>query len=87
MSTAPTKQLANDVLELVRNKYNCRSEDNGPRLIMDFDWYNDQGWPTIVWEGGPYEWAVECSFELLDSVPRPVWFEAATAWALSIYLN
>lgn len=88
MTIKPTQQLAENVLELVASKYFYEPNDPyGPQLVMDFDWFNDEGWPTIVWEGGPHEWAVECSFALLDNAPKGLWFEATTSWALGIYVN
>ena len=83
----PTKAQAEKVLRAVQDKYGV-SDEYGPKLVMDFDWFGYGGKPTIVWEGGPYEWAIECSFSLLnvlaDDMPD-VWLEPATNWALSIY--
>lgn len=82
----PTKAQALAVLKLVRDKYGISpTSEYGPELRMDFDWFGHGGWPTIVWEGGPYDWAVDCSFEVLEDCPRGVWLEPATGWALGIY--
>jgi len=81
-----TKTQAAKVLDLVCKKYGYTVGDPyGPDLRMDFDWFGYGPTPTIVWEGGPYEWAVECSFTLLDDCPQGVWLEPATNWALSVY--
>jgi hypothetical protein len=86
-TTKPNKAIATKVLEAVRAKYKYDNPTYGPQLRMDFDWFGYGGSPAIVWEGGPYEWATECSFELLDSLPKGVWLEPATSWALNIYVE
>lgn len=83
----PTKAQAERVHQAVCAKYGFKPGDpHAPQLVMDFDWFGHGGRPSIVWEGGPYEWAVDCSFTLLETNPIPgIWYEAATSWALSIY--
>ena len=55
---------------------------SGPILYRDFEgWYAVYPW-AIVWEGGPYEWAVEASFkeELLGG---KFLFEPINSYALT----
>lgn len=60
----------------------------GPELRMDFDFLGLGETPTVVLEGGPYEWSMECSWwvqQRLDERGVPVWVEPYTSWALSVY--
>ena len=84
----PTIAQAEHVLELVASHYGFKAGDPyGPELRMEFDWTNSDGWPTVIWEGGPYDWAVDCSFALLKDCKPGVWLEPATSWALGIYVD
>lgn len=82
----PTEEQALEVLARLQDKYDIHS-DNGPQLVMDFDWLGHGEWPAIVWEGGPYEWATTESFALIKGGPRTMWYEPVTAWSLNIYVN
>lgn len=56
----------------------------GPVLRMDFDWIGLPG-PAVILEGGPYDWAISCSFEVQEKVGSAVFVEPITSWALGIY--
>jgi hypothetical protein len=86
-TTKPNKAIATKVLKAVQAKYKYDNPTYGPQLRMDFDWFGHGASPAIVWEGGPYDWASECSFELLKVLPKGVWLEPATSWALNIYVE
>lgn len=77
-----TKKQATTVLKGIRAKYGYPASDpNGPQLQMKFDWLGDGGYPAIVWEGGPYEWACENHWLMFDEV----FVEPITNWALGIF--
>jgi hypothetical protein len=59
----------------------------GPMLKMDWDWPG-QPTPTVILEGGPYDWAIECCGEVQAELLRqgvPVFVEPYAGWALSCY--
>ena len=71
------------------------TEDYGPTLVEHWDWNGPGPRWSIVWEGGPYDWAVifphggidpefGTTYEAVE-LPKGVWTEAMTGWALSIY--
>jgi len=82
-----TKTACKAVLRDVRRKFHVADDDiadgyGAPTLVMDWDWAGTPT-PTIIWEGGPYGWAVEVANDF-----RPhhgVWVEPTTGWALAIY--
>jgi|APSaa5957512535_1039671.scaffolds.fasta_scaffold24847_5 hypothetical protein len=73
-----------------------------PRLTKEriFDWQAENPDWTIVWEEGPYEWAVQfpdggkdwdladCGDfrieDVRDALPEGIWTEAHTTWALAV---
>jgi len=55
----------------------------GPELVMD---RNDH--PTVLLEGGPYDWAIDCTYEVqavLDRKRVNVYVEPYAGYALSIF--
>jgi hypothetical protein len=51
---------AKAVLRAVEAKFAAYIEGtNGPSLIRDWDWIDAKGIYAIVWEGGPYDWAID----------------------------
>lgn len=87
ITKTPTRAQAKQVAALVRKKYGLKRDETGPELRMNFDWQGTGAWTAIVWEGGPYDWAVECSFDLLPSLPKGVWLEPVTSWSMNIYVD
>lgn len=81
-----TEQQAQQALEMVKNYFRYAIDgDNAPKLIMDWDWFGEgRGTPSIVWEEGPYEWAIMYTGEH-GRMPKGVFAEPATSWALSLY--
>jgi hypothetical protein len=58
----------------------------GPELVMEWGWLDEPA-PAIILEGGPYDWAVECSWEItcaLKALNIPVWCEPYSGWALCL---
>lgn len=55
----------------------------GAKLVMDFDWFGDGPNPAIVWEEGPYEWAI--MLDWWDD--NEVWCEPGTSWFVNIYAH
>lgn len=62
-----TQEQAEAVLAAVEAKYQGywgeQAVEDGfvmphPTLVMDFDWIGTGPQPAIVWEEGPYEWAI-----------------------------
>lgn len=61
----------------------------GPIIRLDWDglWYPRPPTPTILWEGGPHEWAIEWS---LSPQGRDTWYgwysEPENGFILSYFL-
>jgi hypothetical protein len=80
-----TEQQAQQALEMVKQYFRVYiDKDNSPKLIMDWDWFGTGPSPSIVWEEGPYEWAIQYTGEH-NRFPKGVYGEPATNWALSLY--
>lgn len=45
------------------------------------------GAPVVMWEGGPYDWAIELSFQMTEQFARDSGFycEPVTSYCLGIY--
>jgi hypothetical protein len=84
-----TERRAKAVLAKLRQqlirKGQLSADETGPSLIMDWDWLGGSPAPSIVWEEGPYEWALERSQELQQVISPLVFVEPMTSWALGIY--
>jgi hypothetical protein len=92
-----TKRQAESTLRKLRESFPAYiSEDYGPSLVEHWDWLGVGGprW-SIVWEGGPYEWAIIFPHGGVDpefgtayeavKLPKGVWTEPVTAWAINLY--
>lgn len=90
-----TKRKAEATLRAVQRAYTSWvDEGHGPELNMEFDWSGEPT-PTIVWEGGPYDWAIFASFGGVDEefgfelpavqFPDGVYGEPYAGWALSLF--
>ena len=80
-----TKREAEKVLSAVRRRYRGyydRPQD-GPTLMQDWSLWSAAAprW-SVVWEMGPYDWAVEWS---PDDTPEGLWTEAQCSFALAVY--
>jgi hypothetical protein len=54
-----TKREATHTLRAVAKAFGYRPDDEyGPKIIEGFDWTGTGGCTAIVWEEGPYEWAI-----------------------------
>ncbi len=89
MARRVTKTQANKALAQIkahaRDRYGYTREEfdrNGPSLVMDWDWPDSGPTPTILWEGGEYDWAVAWSHVV--QVPG-VFAEPYAGYALSLY--
>lgn len=94
-----TKAQAEKVLRAVKTQAKpwVDAGGDGPILVKDFDWAGVTAPWAVVWEGGPYDWAIlfpyggieeEFGFRMRDVsplVPKEVFVEAAASWALGIY--
>ena len=84
-----TERRAKAVLNALRllfiRKGQLTADEAGPTLIMDWDWLGTGPAPAIVWEEGPYEWAIERSMELQKVISPRVFVEPITSWSLGIY--
>lgn len=61
---------------------------DGPMLNMEWDWPSSGPTPTILLEGGPYDWAVECCWDVQQEINRkklPLFVEPYAGYALCIY--
>lgn len=59
----------------------------GPMLKMDWDWPSGGPTPTILLEGGPYDWAIEIGWdtEFEAAMPAGIHTEPWAGYALCIY--
>jgi hypothetical protein len=58
----------------------------GPMLNPAWDWPSAGPTPTVLLEGGPYDWAIEASWELLDEFATiGVFAEPYAGYALCLY--
>lgn len=53
-------------------------------LKMDWDWPTGGPTPAIIWEEGPYDWAMGLSFTVSDAIAG-VFAEPFSGWALCLY--
>lgn len=100
MTMAVTKRQAEQAYRQVREQFKAfldENEINNPKLIKDWDWCASGPTPwAIVWEGGPYEWAMlaqtggtmEYGAEIKPAKawPAGTFAEPVTSWAIGIYL-
>jgi len=54
----------------------------GPELVMDWSWPSEPT-PTILLEGGPYDWAIEAAYAV--KMPHGVFAEPYAGYALCLY--
>lgn len=68
----------------------------GPKLVENWDWIGSPKRWAIVWEEGPYEWALYFGMgDYVDeefgttvkgaAIPKGVFAEAITSWSVGIY--
>jgi hypothetical protein len=91
-----TRRQGERVLAAVRKMFKgwIQSGDTGPNLIMDWDWLGYGPQVSIVWEEGPYDWAMlfphggveeEFGFTLKPvTLPKGIWTEPITSFAIAI---
>jgi hypothetical protein len=70
----------------MRTQGYTEEELNGTDLAlrMDWDWPSGGPTPSIIWEGGPYDWAMDLSFDVSDAIAG-IWAEPYSGWALCLY--
>jgi len=85
MTKKVSEAKALKVLKAVQKRFHDDDPIHGPQLVMDFDWFGYGERPAIIWEGGPYEWAVLFSLSLTEDSVKGVFLEPVTNWALGIY--
>jgi hypothetical protein len=88
MARNATKRQAEAVLAQVRVRYKAHwqgdpefgiPDETGPVLLENWDWVGLVRW-AIVWEEGPYEWAIDFSPTI-----KGVYGEAITSWSLGVF--
>lgn len=58
----------------------------GPELKMAWDWPSGGPTPTVILEGGPYEWALSVSSQRAKEFAKVgVFAEPYSGWALCLY--
>lgn len=58
----------------------------GPQLIRDWDWPSAGETPSIILEGGPYDWAIEAGAQLLAAMNElGIHCEPYSGYALCLY--
>jgi len=55
---------------------------DAPKLVKDWNWSGTTAPYAIIWESGPYEWAIE-AFDVVKV--EGVFAEPYTSWALGIF--
>ena len=94
----PTKRQAEKVLAAVRRQYKpWITSSIGPKLVEDWGYYGAPAKWSIVWEEGPFEWAImfpyggrdqEFGFKLADvsdALPEGFYAEPYNGWSVGIY--
>lgn len=90
MSRKKVTQADLDALvRALRAEYPYEWEDGKPptdlHTRLDWDWPGKPT-PTILWEGGPYEWAYDESDRLQQAAAkRGLWVEPYASYALCVY--
>ncbi|MGV8972212.1 MAG: hypothetical protein ACOH10_07805 [Rhodoglobus sp.] len=95
---AVRKADADRVLAAVRRQFAGwldPADEGGPQLVKDFDWGAGPAPYAVIWEGGPYDWAMlageggieeEFGAKIKAVVfPKTVFCEPYTGWALAIW--
>ena len=77
-----TEAKAEKVLKELKKMYPAEYYGDGMKIVENFRWSSTTVPFAIIWEEGPYAWAMDASFKLEVA---GVWFEPYTSWALSIY--
>jgi hypothetical protein len=98
---AVTKRQAEQALRQIRKQFHSFLADPidlnyGPKLVRSWDWL--ESGPTawaIVWEGGPYDWAMlaehggttEFGTEVPAATawPKGTFAEPVTGWAIGVH--
>lgn len=98
--TTKTKQVTQRQAEATLAKVKKMFAAYGPEfdglyLNMEWDWPSGGPTPSIIWEGGPYDWAMlfpggGISEEFGANypgvkLPAGVWVEAYSGWAICLY--
>jgi hypothetical protein len=100
---AVTKRQAEQALQQIKQQFRVflpaetpAEVNEGPKLIHNWDWL-DSGPTTwaIVWEGGPYDWALLAetggrtefgrAIAPAKNWPAGTFAEPVTSWAVGIY--
>ena len=77
-----TMAKAEEVLKELKKAYPAEYYGDSMKIVEDFNWSGTTVPFAIIWEEGPYAWAMDASMQLGVA---GVWFEPYTSWALSIY--
>jgi len=79
-----TKKQAEKAFTQIKNKYKgyWSVENNAPKLVKDWNWSGTTAPYAIIWEEGPFEWAIDASFSVKV---EGVFAEPYTSWALGIF--
>lgn len=88
------KRDADKALAAVKHRFKAWYDkpEYGPQLIKDFNWSGPTPY-AIVWEGGPYDWAIlatgggrdDFGFTVEPVRVDGVFLEPITGWALGVY--
>lgn len=78
-----TRSVAERALAAITRKFAADIEDGAaPVLVEAWGWSQDSDHWAILWEEGPYEWALDA----WDGQPvEGVFLEPITSWALGVY--
>lgn len=77
-----TMAKAEKALKALKKMYPAEYYGDSAKIVENFNWSGTTVPYAIIWEEGPYAWAMDASFKLEVA---GVWFEPYTSWALSIY--
>lgn len=81
----PTKAQMNALRAVVAAAYPL-DDHSDLVVVMDWDWSGEPR-PALIWEGGPYDWAIECQQVRDAAMARGLWVEPQTSFALNVYVD
>lgn len=78
-----TKRDAEEILRQVRERFAPWIDgDDGPTLVLDWDFLGFGPTPTVVWEDGPIDWAITASLGGVNPEEAALYADAAAEFGI-----